>query len=111
MSVENVKKFYEALARDDSLRQKLTDIFHTHQFEPLDAAKAARLVEQEILPLATELGFSFTTEELKQHELTLWQSGALSETDLQNITGGNGTINFAPELQSFLTQITKSLFL
>lgn len=89
MSAENVTRFYAALAEDEPLRQKVTEIFLQVQHQPVDALLAARLVETEVLPLAAAHGFSFSLEELRQHEEALWKSGGeLSETDLQGISGG-----------------------
>lgn len=95
MTIENVKKFYEALATDAVLQQKLTDIFQRYQSENIDPATASRLVTKEILPLAAEYGTPFALEDLKRHEFNLWRSGAslqssreLSEDELDDVTGG-----------------------
>ena len=95
MTIENVKKFYEALAKDPALQQKLTDIFQRYQSESIDPAAAARLVTKEILPLAEEYGTPFALDDLKRHEFNLWHAGAsaqssgeLSEDELDDVTGG-----------------------
>lgn len=76
MSIENVKKFYEALDTDETLRKKFAAVFELYQDEPLDSNKAARLIAEEILPLAAKHGMPFVLDDLRRHEVFLWQSSA-----------------------------------
>ena len=71
MSAENVARFYAALAKDESLRQKVAEIFLQVQHQPVDALLASRLVEAKVLPLAAEHGFVFSLEELLQQITTI----------------------------------------
>ena len=54
MSVENVKKFYEAVSNDASLKQKFVELSQKYQGQPLDEVKALSIMELEALPLAAE---------------------------------------------------------
>ena len=74
MSLENVIKFYEALDTDETLGKQLTAVFELHRDEPLDSAAAARLIAEEILPLAAKHGMPFLLVDLKRHEAFLWHS-------------------------------------
>ena len=64
MSVENVKKFYEAVSHDEAMKQKFVELSRKYQGEAVDEAKARALTEQEVLPLAAQMGYSFTMDDL-----------------------------------------------
>jgi len=91
MSVENVKKFYEALAQDNEMQQKFTDLNQKYQGQQMDEAKAMSVMAQEGLPMAAQMGYSFTMDELKAfgEEMKQAKMGCeLSDEEMQAVTGG-----------------------
>ena len=78
MSVENVKKFYEALVQDKMIQQRFNELNQKYQGMAMDAAKADAIMEQDLLPLAKELGYEFTLAEIKIY------GDALKQTKMQN---------------------------
>jgi len=65
MSTDNVKKFYECVAQDEALKQKLLELSQKYQGQSLDESKVMTLMEREVLPLAQQMGYSFTMDDLK----------------------------------------------
>ena len=91
MSVENVKKFYEAVSQDESLKQKFVELSQKYQGEALGADKVAVVVEQEVLPLAAQAGYSFSLDDLKAYGEEMKQANInreLSDAELEAVTGG-----------------------
>lgn len=92
MSIENVKKFYEVITQDESIKQKLIELSPKHQGETMDEAKSKLLLEQEILTLATKMGYSFSLEEWKQFGAMtkqLHDECELSDEEMQTVSGGS----------------------
>ena len=58
MSVENVKKFYTALSQDEALQKEFVELAKKYQGQPMDETKAMSLMEQEVLPVAKQRGYS-----------------------------------------------------
>jgi predicted ribosomally synthesized peptide with nif11-like leader len=94
MSVENVKMFYESVSQDEALKQKFVEISQKYQGQPMDEAKAMAVTEQEVLPLAAQMGYSFTMddlmafgEEMKQENI----NRELSDAELAAVAGSDGT--------------------
>jgi hypothetical protein len=97
MAVENVKKFYEAVSQDESLKQKFVELSQKHQGEPMDEAKVMTLMEQEALPLAQQMGYSFTMNDLKVYGEEMNQTNMnseLSDSELEAVVGGQSLITF-----------------
>ncbi len=91
MSVENVKKFYEVLAQDKEMQQKFTDLNQKYQGQQMDEAKAMSVMEQEGLPMAAQMGYSFTMDDLKAYGEEMKQANVnceLSDEEMQAVTGG-----------------------
>ena len=91
MSVETVKKFYEALAQDKALQQKVAELSQKYQGQTMDEAKTISVMEQEALPLAKQMGYSFSMEDLKAYETEMQQAKMdceLSDEEMQAVTGG-----------------------
>ena len=96
MSVENVKMFYEAVSQDEALKQKFAQLAQKYQGQPMDEVRALSLMEQEVLPLAAQLGYSFTIDDVKSYELAMQQvkNGCeMSDAEMEAVTGG-GWIRF-----------------
>ena len=91
MSVENVKKFYEVLTKDEALKQKFMDLSKKHQGKPMDEAKAMELAELEYLPLAKQMGFEFTLDDLRSYSDQVkqgCQGAELNEEEMKAVAGG-----------------------
>ena len=85
MSVENVKKFYEALVQDKMIQQRFNELNQKYQGVTVDATKADAILEQDLLPLAKELGYEFTLTEIKAYGEEMKQAhmdGDLSDAEL-----------------------------
>ena len=91
MSVENVKKFYEALSQDEAMKQKFVELSQKYQGQPMDEVKAAAVMEQEGLLLAKQQGYSISMDDLKSYGKILnpaEMNGELSDEELQAVVGG-----------------------
>jgi len=91
MSVENVKKFYEAVSQDEAMKQKFIALSQKYQGQPMDEAKGMSIFEQEALPLAQQMGYSFSMDDLKAYEMEMKQSKMnceLSDEEMQVVAGG-----------------------
>ena len=94
MSVENVKKFYEAVSNDASLKQKFVELSQKYQGQPMDEVKALSIMELEALPLAAQMGYSFTIDDVKSYELAMQQAKngcEMSDAEMEAVTGGGNT--------------------
>ena len=92
MAKENVGKFYDKLAQDAALAEKLNaldkDFAEKNGTSSNDAAMREKAVEAVIVPLAKEVGLPFTLEELKEYEQDQMQNMTLSEDELDQVAGG-----------------------
>lgn len=94
MSIENVKKLYEAVSQDESLKQKFVELSRQYQGHQMDEAKAKQRMEQEVLPIAEQMGYSFTMDDLKAYSEEMKQpdiSRELSDEELHAVSGGGST--------------------
>ena len=95
MSVENVKKFYEALVQDKMIQQRFNELNQKYQGVTVDATKADAILEQDLLPLAKELGYEFTLAEIKAYGEEMKQAHMpqeLSDAELQAVAGGGASL-------------------
>ena len=94
MAKANVGKFYEKLAQDAALAEKLNaldkDFAEKNEGSADDAAMREKAVEAVIIPLAKEAGLPFTLEELKEYEQDQMKNMTLSEDELDQVAGGSG---------------------
>ena len=92
MAKENVGKFYDKLAQDAALAEKLNaldkDFAEKNGASSDDAAMREKAVEAIIIPLAKEVGLPFTLEELKEYEQEQLKEMNLSEDELDQVAGG-----------------------
>lgn len=96
MSTENVKKFYDAVSKDEALKQKFVELSRKYQGQQMDEAKVMTLIEQEALPLAAQMGYSFTMDDLKSYGEEMKPANMnceMSDTEMEAVTGGQG-LNF-----------------
>lgn len=95
MSVENVEKFYEAIACNRELRSQLAELSRHHRKEEMDEAGITRLIEKQILPLAARMGLGFSLNDLWRHAEELQQTGLredLEEEELDAVVGGGSNL-------------------
>lgn len=90
MSKENIPQFYEALVKDEKRKKILLEL--SKEGEPLNKDKRVELVKNHILPMAKEMGFEFTFEELDRYEAELFEQknkgDELSDDELEVVAGG-----------------------
>ena len=93
MAKENVGKFYDKLAQDAALAEKLNaldkDFAEKNVTSSNDAAMREKAAEAIVLPLAEEVGLPFTLEELKEYEQDQMKNMTLSEDELDQVAGGH----------------------
>lgn len=93
MSKENVKKFYQAVATDESLRVRLSELNKKYEGEAPNEEKKAALVEKLVLPIAAEMGLAFSMEDLLKYEEEMRQGSSDDELNIEElgaVSGGTG---------------------
>ena len=97
MAKENVGKFYDKLAQDAALAEKLNaldkDFVEKNEGSADDIAFREKAVEAIVIPLAEEVGLPFTLEELKEYEQEQMKNMTLSEDELDQVAGGKKAKN------------------
>ena len=92
MAKENVGKFYDKLAQDAALAEKLNaldkDFAEKNEGSADDIAFREKAVAAIVIPLAEEVGLPFTLEELKEYEQDQMNNMTLSEDELDQVAGG-----------------------
>ena len=92
MAKANVGKFYEKLAQDAALAEKLNALdkkfADTNEGSADDIAFREKAVAAIVIPLAEEVGLPFTLEELKEYEQDQMNNMTLSEDELDQVAGG-----------------------
>ncbi|WP_027397989.1 Nif11 family protein [Anaerovibrio lipolyticus] len=92
MAKENVGKFYDKLAQDAALAEKLNaldkEFAKKNGASADDAVMREKAVDAIIIPLAKEVGLPFTLEELKEYEQDQMKNMTLSEDELDQVAGG-----------------------
>lgn len=111
MSIENVKRFYLALAAQPSQRHHLQQLNAAYRGQKLDEPRRQALIQEQVLPVAESMGFPFTVQDLLDYEAEtleqLSQSGQLSMQELEIIGGGAGdsrscdVLGFAPNISPY----------
>ena len=95
MSAENVKKFYEAVSRDEALKQKFIELSQKYQGQPMNEAKMQAIAEKEVLTLAAQMGYPFTMDDLNAYGEEMKQAHMnreLNDEELQAVTGGGASL-------------------
>ena len=94
MAKENVAKFFEKLAADKSLAEKIAAADKAygdkHKGENADEAAKKAAVEAILLPLAKEAGLPFTADELlsAEQEKLGQMEGEISDDEISQAAGG-----------------------
>ncbi len=90
MSQQNLKMFYETLAKDETLKAEVTAIATRHGGQQLDDSQEDAVWTSEILPLAKSHGFDFTLDEVKAHQAIQSEAtGKLADEELDVVVGGS----------------------
>lgn len=103
MAKENVGKFYEELAKNAELQEKIKQAEENYDGDTADKDLAVNTI---IIPLAKEHGFDFTAQELREYEKEQMQAHNLSEEELENVSGGGAgcfLIGFSSEGNACMT--------
>jgi len=88
--MENVKKFYEALASSEALKEKAAKLNEKYnETEKMDE----EAVTADIIAFAASEGYSFTAEELAAYGETVMKPAPqeLSQDELDAVAGGSGS--------------------
>ena len=90
MSKENVKLFYEALAKDRTLQDRFVAINQKYKGRDLDEDQMRLIFQKEMVPLGKKAGFDFTLAELQEYarEAEKPTLQELSEDELAAVAGG-----------------------
>lgn len=93
MSKENVRQFYQMVAKDEELKNKIVALFKPYEGQDLDQETRTKLVETLLIPVAAERGLPFTVGdvlELERDARDSQQSEELSNEELDAVAGGLG---------------------
>ena len=84
--MENVKKFYEALATNEQLKAKAAKLSEKYEGKQLDEAAIAA----DLVAFAADEGYSFTTAELSAYAENVKKDAAqeLDDNELEAVAGG-----------------------
>ena len=94
MAKENVAKFYEKLAEDPALAERLqaADKAYAEKHgglgSEIDDATRRKAAEEIVLPIAAEMGLPFTIEELAAYEEEQLAAMEVSDDEMANVAGG-----------------------
>ena len=85
MTKENIKAFFEALAKDEALQKALKEkeLAYTGAKEDRET-----IVDAIVIPVAKAAGYDFTLEELKEYQKNMRPEGELAEDELEAVAGG-----------------------
>lgn len=89
MAEESAKKFLQKVSEDKALQKILEEKGKAYKGDPSDIEEVIR---QSVLPVAEELGFSFTPKEYQACLTPAKENGALPDDDLGAVVGGSGDI-------------------
>jgi len=91
MSKENIKLFYEALAKDKALQEKVNVISQKYVEQKTGDIQAEEIYNKELVPLAKEAGYDFSLAEFKEYAEETKKPGMreVSEEELAGVAGGN----------------------
>lgn len=91
MSVENVRLFYEEIAKNEALQERFKSIGSDLKGQKLDEAQMEFIFQNEVLPVAKEYEFEFTFDEVMEYvkETNKPNMGDLSGDELEAVCSGN----------------------
>lgn len=100
MSVENVRRFYETIATDKDLRNRILEASKSYSLTTIKDEELERLMAEEFLPLLKEEGFDFGIDELTEYQRQL--NVKLNQSKYQYVSGGTGN---SGAIRDFLRRI------
>ena len=77
------------------IQQRFNELNQKYQGVTVDATKADAILEQDLLPLAKELGYEFTLAEIEAYGEEMKQAHMnreLNDEELQAVTGGGASL-------------------
>lgn len=86
MSVENVRRFYETIATDNELRNRILEASKDYSLASVKNEDLESLMAEEFLPLLKEEGFEFGIDELTEYQRQL--NIKLSRDKYKYVSGG-----------------------
>ena len=86
MAKENVKRFMEEVSANKELQEKIAAI--QKGYEP-DGKSEEEIFKDIVLPIAKEAGYEFTMSEYKDAQHDTIKEKAISEEELENVSGGS----------------------
>ena len=84
MSVENVKKFFEDVAKDETLKKKVQELQSEISDREISKTGSPEEAINMIISIAEKLGYNFSEDELKDYVSKL----ELSDDMLATVSGG-----------------------
>lgn len=91
MSMTDVKKFIKTVDSDKELQKKMKLAGENYEGDPGDTD---RIIRENVLPFARELGLEFTTKEYLDYLDEKGPDGKLDADDLERVVGGQGDTYF-----------------
>ena len=92
MSKENVKAFYQLAAKEEGVRNKLVELFKPYEGQELSEEEKIKLIENLLIPAASEQSLPFTMEDwlafVEENKASMPNQGELSEEELESVAGG-----------------------
>ncbi|RPJ58887.1 MAG: Nif11 family protein [Acidobacteria bacterium] len=90
MSQDSLRRFYEAVSHDESLKARLMAIATRHGGQNLSASECDALWENEIAPFAKSEGFDFTLQDVREFQAGRGsKAGKLPDEELDAVVGGS----------------------
>lgn len=103
MAMADVKKFVKAVDTDTQLQAKMKLAGESYEGDPKDIN---RIVAENVLPFAKELGFEFTVEEYTGFLDGSKASETLDEDDLDMVVGGQGDTYYISVIAVYLPGVS-----
>ena len=100
MSVENVRRFYETIAADGDLRNRISEASREYSLTSVKSEELERIMAEEFLPLLKEEGFDFSIDELSEYQRQL--NIKLDKNNYIYVSGGTAS---SAAIRDFLQRI------
>lgn len=86
MAKENIKRFMEEVSANKELQEKIAAIQKGYES---DGKSEEEIFKDIVLPIAKEAGYEFTMSEYKDAQRDAIKEKAISEEELENVSGGS----------------------
>ncbi len=98
MAKENIGQFYTAVFANENRRKQFEEMGRLYSDREPSEAERIELVERHLIPMASEMGYGFTFDELRDYEKEMLErnnnSGELSVEELDAVAGGLTGVNY-----------------